>query len=91
MIPSEIKYDANATPPHWTDNADQVIEKGTNVRIKIKGVRSEVDKQYAIGTMKEVCVVELRCVCCRSTYNLRSCSYILGNLSLHVSPLEWSG
>ncbi|KAL1603966.1 DNA-directed RNA polymerase II subunit [Paraconiothyrium brasiliense] len=53
MIPSEIKYDANATPPHWTDNADQVIEKGTNVRIKIKGVRSEVDRQFAIGTMKE--------------------------------------
>jgi DNA-directed RNA polymerase subunit E'/Rpb7 len=54
MIPSDIRYDANATPPHWTDNQDQVIEKGTNVRIKIKGVRSEVDRQFAIGTMKEV-------------------------------------
>ncbi|KAF2739233.1 DNA-directed RNA polymerase II 19 kDa polypeptide [Polyplosphaeria fusca] len=53
MIPSEICYDANATPPQWTDNGDQVIEKGTNIRIKIKGLRSEVDKMYAIGTMKE--------------------------------------
>lgn len=53
MIPSEIKFDANATPPQWTDNGDQVIEKGTNIRIKIKGLRSEVDKMYAIGTMKE--------------------------------------
>jgi DNA-directed RNA polymerase subunit E'/Rpb7 len=58
MIPSEIRYDANATPPHWTDNQDQVIEKGTNVRIKIKGVRSEVDRQFAIGTMKEVSCVQ---------------------------------
>jgi DNA-directed RNA polymerase II subunit RPB7 len=54
MIPKEIKFDANATPPQWTDDGDQVIEKGTNVRIKIKGLRSEVDKMYAIGTMKEV-------------------------------------
>lgn len=64
MIPSEIKYDANATPPHWTDNSDQVIEKGTNVRIKIKGVRSEVDRQFAIGTMKEVCSIRLESFSC---------------------------
>lgn len=56
MIPSDIKFDANATPPQWTDNGDQIIEKGTNIRIKIKGLRSEVDKMYAIGTMKEVCL-----------------------------------
>ena len=55
MIPSEIKFDANATPPHWTDNNDQIIEKGTNIRVKIKGIRSEVDKQFAVATIKEVC------------------------------------
>jgi len=54
MIPAEIKFDANATPPQWTDDGEQVIEKGTNIRIKIKGLRSEVDKMYAVGTMKEV-------------------------------------
>jgi DNA-directed RNA polymerase subunit E'/Rpb7 len=54
MIPSEIRFDANATPPQWTDNGDQVIEKGTNIRIKIKGLRAELDRMYAIGTMKEV-------------------------------------
>lgn len=54
MIPNEIQFDANATPPQWTDNGDQVIEKGTNVRVKIKGLRSEVDRMYAICTMKEV-------------------------------------
>lgn len=54
MIPSDITFDANATPPQWTDNGEQVIEKGTNIRIKIKGLRSEVDKMFAVGTMKEV-------------------------------------
>jgi hypothetical protein len=54
MIPGDITFDANATPPQWTDNGEQVIEKGTNIRIKIKGLRSEVDKMFAVGTMKEV-------------------------------------
>ncbi|PVI08068.1 DNA-directed RNA polymerase II 19 kDa polypeptide [Periconia macrospinosa] len=53
MIPTDIKFDANATPAQWTDNGDQIIEKGTHIRIKIKGLRSEVDKMFAIGTMKE--------------------------------------
>jgi len=53
MIPSEIKFDANATPPQWTDNAEQVIEKGTQIRIKIKGLRSEMDRMYGVATMKE--------------------------------------
>lgn len=52
-IPSDIKFDANATPPQWTDNADQVIQTDTQVRIKIKGLRTEVDKMFAVGTMKE--------------------------------------
>ena len=54
MIPKDITFDANATPPQWTDNGEQVVEKGTNIRIKIKGLRSEVDKMFAVGTMKEV-------------------------------------
>jgi DNA-directed RNA polymerase II subunit RPB7 len=59
MIPADIKFDANATPPQWTDDGEQVIEKGTNIRIKIKGLRSEVDKMYAVGTMKEVRTTKL--------------------------------
>lgn len=53
MIPSSIKYDGNATPPQWTDNADQVIEKGTHIRLKIKGIRTELGNMYAIATIKE--------------------------------------
>jgi len=54
MIPSDIKYDPNATPPQFTDNGDQVIEKGTQVRLKLKGIRAEVGSMYAIATIKEV-------------------------------------
>lgn len=64
MIPSDIKFEGNAAPPQWTDGGDQVIEKGTNIRIKIKGIRSEVDKMFAVGTMKEVgtaLIWSLRC------------------------------
>ncbi|KAF2397520.1 DNA-directed RNA polymerase II 19 kDa polypeptide [Trichodelitschia bisporula] len=53
MIPSEIKFDGHATPPQWSDNGEQVIEKGSQVRIKIKGVRNELGTMYAIATIKE--------------------------------------
>ncbi|KAF1992103.1 DNA-directed RNA polymerase II 19 kDa polypeptide [Aulographum hederae CBS 113979] len=53
MIPSDMVYDGNATPPQWTDNADQVIEKGTQVRLKIKGIRGEIGDMFSIGTIKE--------------------------------------
>lgn len=54
MIPSDIKYDANATPPQFTDNVDQVIERGTQIRIKLKGIRNEVGQMFAVATIKEV-------------------------------------
>lgn len=53
-IPSEIKYDPNATPPQYTDNGEHVIEKGTHVRVKIVGIRGEVEKMFAVATIKEV-------------------------------------
>ncbi|KAL8663752.1 MAG: hypothetical protein Q9202_003566 [Teloschistes flavicans] len=53
LIPSEIKWDPNATPPQYTDNRDQVIEKGTHLRIKIIGTRSDVANMFAIGSIKE--------------------------------------
>lgn len=61
MIPSDITFDASATPAQWTDNGEQVIEKGTNIRIKIKGIRTEVDKMFAVGTMKEVIPPPIQC------------------------------
>ncbi|KAI9740593.1 MAG: DNA-directed RNA polymerase II subunit [Cirrosporium novae-zelandiae] len=53
LIPSEIKFDANATPAQYTDNGEQVIEKGTHLRVKIIGTRSDVGSMFAIGSIKE--------------------------------------
>lgn len=53
MIPADIKWDPSATPPQYTNNTDQVIEKGTQLRLKIMGVRSDVTNMYAVGTIKE--------------------------------------
>jgi DNA-directed RNA polymerase subunit E'/Rpb7 len=91
MIPSDITFDANATPPQWTDNGEQVIEKGTNIRIKIKGLRSEVDKMFAVGTMKEVSrnrsnFMHVHCLLySRTTLGRCQCSHLhLGGLATPV-------
>jgi DNA-directed RNA polymerase II subunit RPB7 len=55
MIGHDLEYNGQATPPQWADKAgDQILEKGAQVRLKIKGIRTEMGKLYAIGTMKEV-------------------------------------
>ncbi|KAF4456376.1 Nucleic acid-binding OB-fold [Fusarium albosuccineum] len=53
LIPSEIKWDPNATPPQFTNNEDTVIEPDTHVRVKIIGTRTEVGEMWAIGSIKE--------------------------------------
>lgn len=53
LIPAEIKFDQNATPPQFTNNEDQVIEVGTHVRVKLIGTRAEVGQIYAIASIKE--------------------------------------
>ena len=53
LIPPDITWDANATPPQFTDNGDQVIEKGTLLRIKLIGTRSDVGNMFAIGSIRE--------------------------------------
>lgn len=52
-MPSDMKWDPNATPPQFTNNEDMVIEPGTHVRVKIKGLRVEVGVMWATGTIKE--------------------------------------
>lgn len=53
MIPADVKWDPSATPPQYTNHNDQVIEKGTQLRLKIMGTRSDVTNMYAVGTIKE--------------------------------------
>ena len=50
-MPEEIKYDANASPPQFTNNADITIEPGTHVRVKIVGTRTEIGEIWAIGAI----------------------------------------
>ncbi|KUI57186.1 DNA-directed RNA polymerase II subunit rpb7 [Cytospora mali] len=53
FIPKTCKYDANATPPQYTDHEGMTIENGTHVRVKIVGLRAEVGEMWAIGTINE--------------------------------------
>lgn len=87
LIPSDIQWDPNATPPQYTNNEDTVIEPGTHVRVKILGTRSEVGEMWAIGSIKE-------------DYLGYSLADLLGNLVLtltllpvafRTSPLEQAG
>ncbi len=51
LMPDEIKYDPNASPPQFTNNADITIEPGTHVRVKIMGTRTEIGEIWAIGSI----------------------------------------
>jgi hypothetical protein len=53
MMPAELKWDANATPPQFTNTEDMSIEKGTQVRVKLVGIRSEVGEMWAVGSIRE--------------------------------------
>jgi DNA-directed RNA polymerase II subunit RPB7 len=53
MIPSDIKWDPNSTPPQFTDNEESVIQVGTHIRVKIVGTRAEVGHMFAIASIKE--------------------------------------
>lgn len=50
-MPEEIHYDANASPPQFTNNADMVIEPNTHIRVKLINMRTEVGEMWAIGTI----------------------------------------
>ncbi|XXG99077.1 hypothetical protein Hte_005411 [Hypoxylon texense] len=53
LIPADVNYDPNATPPQFTNNEDTTIEINTQVRVKIIGTRAEVGELLAIGSIKE--------------------------------------
>lgn len=53
MIPNNLKYTVEGSTPAFTDNSDQLIEKGTQVRLRIKGIRGEIGAMFAIGSIRE--------------------------------------
>jgi len=52
LVHPDLKYDPNSNPPSFA-SPDQVIEKGTHVRLKIVGTRVDATEIFAIGTIKE--------------------------------------
>lgn len=50
-VPTGMKYNPDATPPQYSGVSGDIIEKGSAVRVKILGVRSEVGALFAIGKM----------------------------------------
>lgn len=52
MIPPHLKYTVEGSTPSFTDNQD-LIERGTQVRLRIKGIRGEIGSMYAVGSISE--------------------------------------
>jgi DNA-directed RNA polymerase II subunit RPB7 len=46
-----MRYNPDATPPQYSNNSGDVIEKGSAVRVRLIGLRSDVNHIYAIGKM----------------------------------------
>lgn len=53
MIPKHLKYTAEGSTPAWTNHAEETVERGCQVRLRIKGIRGEIGSMYAIGTIAE--------------------------------------
>ncbi|KAK7677993.1 DNA-directed RNA polymerase II subunit [Cerrena zonata] len=50
--PSDMRFNPSANPPAYV-SAEENIEKGSRVRLKIVGTRTDVNEIYAIGSIKE--------------------------------------
>lgn len=47
-----MQFNPSANPPAYVSQ-DETIEKGSKVRLKIVGTRTDVNEIYAIGSIKE--------------------------------------
>lgn len=52
MVPSDMQFNPSSNPPVY-ESEDQVIQKGSRIRLKLIGTRTDVNEIYAIGTIKE--------------------------------------
>lgn len=53
MIPAQLKYTVDGSTPSFTDNAEQTVERNSQVRLRIKGIRGEMSEMFAIGSIRE--------------------------------------
>ena len=53
MMPPGYKYSVEGSTPSYTGPEGVVIERDTEVRVRIKGLRGEIGNMFAIGSIKE--------------------------------------
>jgi hypothetical protein len=53
MIPTTMKYNAEGSTPVFSEADGTTVEKGSQVRVRIKGIRGELGQMFAIGSIKE--------------------------------------
>ena len=65
LIPNDLKFDTSANPPRFASAGEDenVVEKGTKVRLKIVGTRVDATEIFAIGrsprnACKRVLIIE---------------------------------
>ena len=67
MIPTQLKYTVEGSTPSFADNEGQVVERGSQVRLRIKGIRGELGQMFAIGSIREdylgyACLTAILCL-----------------------------
>lgn len=53
MIPPSMKYSAEGSAPNFSDSEGMTVERGSQVRLRIKGIRGELGQMFAIGSIRE--------------------------------------
>lgn len=53
MIPPSMKFNAEGSTPSFSESDGMIVEKGSQVRLRIKGIRGELGAMFAIGSIRE--------------------------------------
>lgn len=53
MIPPSMKYNAEGSAPSFSEADGMTVERGSQVRLRIKGIRGELGQMFAIGSIRE--------------------------------------
>lgn len=53
MIPPSMKYNAEDSTPNFSDAEGMTVQRNSQVRLRIKGIRGELGQMFAIGSIRE--------------------------------------
>ena len=48
-----MKYNAEGSAPNFSEADGMTVERGAQVRLRIKGIRGELGQMFAIGSIRE--------------------------------------